>query len=84
MLARDLFLFGCYTGVCYADVVSITTRNLYTDEDGALWLKYVEERNELRASVKLVPEAIALIEKYHSGDRDTLFPLLHGQISDDT
>ena len=75
--ARDMFLFGCYTGVCYADVVSITHENLYTDEDGALWLKYRRKKNELRASVKLLPEAIALIEKYHSEDRDTLFPLLH-------
>ena len=77
ILARDMFLFGCYTGVCYADVVSITHENLYTDEDGALWLKYRRKKNELRASVKLLPEAIALIEKYHSEDRDTLFPLLH-------
>ena len=40
MLARDMFLFGCYTGVSYADVVSIPHANLQTDEDGALWLKY--------------------------------------------
>ena len=77
ILARDMFLFGCYTGVCYADVVSITHENLYTDEGGALWLKYRRKKNELRASVKLLPEAIALIEKYHSEDRDTLFPLLY-------
>ena len=76
MLARDLFLFACYTGVSYADVVSITNENLYTDEDGALWLKYRRKKNELRASVKLLPEAIALINKYSSEDRETLFPLL--------
>ncbi|MDC1840196.1 tyrosine-type recombinase/integrase [Bacteroides uniformis] len=76
MLARDMFLFGCYTGVSYADVVSITHANLHTDEDGALWLKYRRKKNELRASVKLLPEAITLINKYHREDRETLFPLL--------
>ncbi|WP_288896538.1 site-specific integrase, partial [uncultured Bacteroides sp.] len=76
MLARDMFLFGCYTGVSYADVVSITHANLQTDGDGALWLKYRRKKNELRASVKLLPEAIALINKYNSEDRETLFPLL--------
>ena len=76
MLARDLFLFACYTGVSYADVVSITNENLYTDENGALWLKYRRKKNEHRASVKLLPEALALINKYHSEDRETLFPLL--------
>ena len=76
ILARDLFLFACYTGVSYADVVSITNENLYTDEDGALWLKYRRKKNEHRASVKLLPEALALINKYHSEYRETLFPLL--------
>lgn len=76
MLARDLFLFACYTGVSYADVVSITEENLYTDDHGALWLKYRRKKNEHRASVKLLPEALALIEKYKSGDRKNLFPLL--------
>ena len=76
ILVRDLFLFACYTGTAYADAVSVTRENLYTDDDGSLWLKYRRKKNELRASVKLLPEAIALIEKYHSEDRDTLFPLL--------
>ncbi|ADV44610.1 site-specific integrase [Bacteroides helcogenes] len=77
-LARDLFLFACYTGVSYIDIVTITAKdNLFTDEDGALWLKYRRKKNELRASVKLLPEAIALIEKYRDENRDTLFPMMH-------
>ena len=76
-LARDLFLFVCYTGVAYIDAVTVTKENLYTDEDGKLWLKYRRKKNELRAIVKLLPEAIALIEKYHNDERDTLFPMIH-------
>lgn len=76
-LARDLFLFACYTGVAYIDAVTVTKENLYTDEDGKLWLKYRRKKNELRAIVKLLPEAIALIEKYHDDERDTLFPMIH-------
>ena len=76
MLARDLFLFACYTGVSYADVVSITDENLYTDDNGALWLKYRRKKNKHRASVKLLPEALALLEKYKDETRETLFPLL--------
>ncbi len=76
-LVRDLFIFACYTGVSYADVVSITNENLYTDEDGALWLKYRRKKNEHRASVKLLPEALALLEKYKDDTRGTLFPIIH-------
>lgn len=84
ILARDMFLFGCYTGVCYADVVSITHENLYTDEGGALWLKYRRKKNELRASVKLLPEAIALIENIIVRIGTPCSLCCIGQISDDT
>ena len=60
-----------------ADVVSVTRENLYTDDEGSLWLKYRRKKNELRASVKLLPEALALIEKYHDDNRPTLFPMIY-------
>ena len=74
ILARDLFLFACYTGTAYADAVSVTRDNLFTDDNGGLWLKYRRKKNELRACVKLLPEALALIEKYRDDDRQTLLP----------
>lgn len=76
-IARDLFLFACYTGVPYADAVSITEENLYTDDSGALWLKYMRKKNEHLGRVKLLPEAIALIDKYRSDKRKELFPMIH-------
>ena len=76
-IARDLFLFACYTGVPYADAVSITDDNIYTDDNGALWLKYLRKKNEHLGRVKLLPEAIALIEKYRSNERKELFPMIH-------
>ena len=76
-LTRDLFLFACYTGTAYADTVSITEENLYTDDNGALWLKYRRKKNEHRASVKLLPEALTLLEKYKDDTRETLFPIIH-------
>ena len=77
IIDRNLFLFACYTGTAYADAVSVTRENLYTDDEGNLWLKYHRKKNELRASVKLLPEALALIEKYRDDSRPTLFPMVH-------
>ena len=76
-IARDLFLFACYTGVPYADAVSITRENIYKDDKGDLWLKYLRKKNDYQARVKLLPEAIALIEKYRSDEREELFPMIH-------
>lgn len=77
IITRDLFLFACYTGTSYADTVSITQENIFTDEAGSLWLKYRRKKNELLGRVKLLPEAIALIEKYKDESRQTLFPKQH-------
>ena len=57
--------------------MGVTRENLYTDDEGNLWLKYHRKKNELRASVKLLPEALALIEKYRDDSRPTLFPMVH-------
>lgn len=75
IITRDLFLFACYTGTSYADTVSVTQENISIDEDGNLWLKYRRKKNELLARVKLLPEAIDLIEKYKDECRETLFPV---------
>ena len=77
IITRDLFLFACYTGTSYADTVSITESNLSTDDNGEQWLKYHRKKNELLARVKLLPEAITLIEKYRDNNRETLFPAQH-------
>lgn len=77
VITRDLFLFACYTGTSYADTVSITNENLFTDDNGELWLKYRRKKNEMLARVKLLPEAMELIERYKSAERDTLFPMQH-------
>ena len=80
ILTKDLFLFACYTGTSYADVVRITGENLYTDEEGNLWLKYRRKKTDFQARVKLLPEAIALLDKYKDENRGTLFPIQSAEI----
>ncbi len=75
-IVRDLFLFACYAGTSYVDVVAITPQNLSKDDNGALWLKYHRGKNGHLSRVKLLPEAIALIEKYKDEIRPTLFPVI--------
>jgi site-specific recombinase XerD len=77
VITRDMFLFSCYTGTAYIDTISVTKDNLVKDDNGALWLKYKRGKNGQLARIKLLPEAIALIEKYRDDTRDTLFPMIH-------
>jgi site-specific recombinase XerD len=77
VITRDMFLFSCYTGTAYIDTISVAKDNLVKDDNGALWLKYKRGKNGQLARIKLLPEAIALIEKYRDDTRDTLFPMIH-------
>lgn len=71
-----MFLFACYTGTSYVDVVAITPDNLSKDDQGAPWLKYRRGKNGQLCRVKLLPEAVVLIEKYKDETRATLFPVI--------
>lgn len=79
IIARDLFLFACYAGTAYVDAVAITLENLSKDDAGNLWLKYKRGKNGSLCRVKLLPEAIELIEKYKDKSRKTLFPYMDYQ-----
>lgn len=70
-----LIVFYRFTGTSYADTVSITRENLFTDDNGELWLKYRRKKNELLARVKLLPEAIAMLDKFKDDARETLLPV---------
>ena len=74
ILSRDLLLFSCYTGAAYIDAVSVTRNNLAIDEEGSQWLKYYRHKTKELAQVKLLPEAIDLIEKYKDESWAALMP----------
>ena len=71
--ARNLFLFSCYTGVAYCDMVALGREHLFTDDEGALWLKFRRQKTNTLCRVKLLSEAVHLIERYQSDERSTLF-----------
>ncbi|WP_052115808.1 phage integrase SAM-like domain-containing protein [Porphyromonas crevioricanis] len=71
--ARNLFLFSCFTGVAYCDMVILSREHLFTDDEGALWLKFRRQKTDILCRVRLLPEAIHLIEHYQSDERTTLF-----------
>lgn len=69
---RKLFLFSCYTGLAYADLFSVTEEHLCEDEYGALWLKFHRQKTKQLCRVKLLPEALRLLELCQ-GEGATLF-----------
>jgi len=74
--ARDIFLFACYTGAAYCGLMELDKSHLVHDDEGSLWLKFNRQKTGVPCRVKLLPEAIWLMEKLHSDERETLLPFM--------
>lgn len=61
---RDLFVFACWTGVSFADLKSLTWRDIIKEEDGSLWISKNREKTDILFHVKLLDIPLGIIEKY--------------------
>ena len=75
--ARDVFLFACYTGAAYCDLMALNRGHLVCDDEGALWLKFNRQKTGVLCRVKLLPEALRLMNRLSNGGRNTLLPLIN-------
>ena len=74
--ARDIFLFACYVGAAYCDLMELSKSHLVCDDEGYLWLKFNRHKTGVLCRIKLLPEVIMLIERFHSDERETLLPYM--------
>ena len=72
--ARDIFLFACYTGAAYCDLMGLSKTHLVRDDEENLWMKFNRKKTGVLCRIKLLPEAIRIIEKYRGEERERLLP----------
>ncbi len=81
--AKDLFVFSCYTGLAYCDVMGLTKENISIGIDGDYWIMTSRKKTNQPVRVPLLPKALELIEKYKSHPKalvmGTVFPVLSNQ-----
>lgn len=80
---RDCFLFSCYTGYAFVDAFKLSNENIVSGKDGELWINTSRTKTEITANVPLLPQAIAIINKYkeHEGciAKNKLLPIKSNQ-----
>lgn len=80
---RDTFLFCCYTGYAFVDVEKLSTMNIVTGLDGVTWVRATRTKTEIDCNVPLMPEVIAILQKYDDHDcrriEDKLLPVKSNQ-----
>ena len=89
---RDMFLFCCFTGLSYADLAKLTYDELTQTPDGEWWITSIRQKTKVAFTVKLLPVANAILEKYRiptnrfnrlsPGNSDKVFPVASLKSSD--
>lgn len=79
---RDLFLFSCFTGLSYSDVVKLTGEDVVKGIDGEPWIHTTRTKTDTASRIPLLPTAMAIVEKYRQSPavtRGRLLPTLSNQ-----
>ncbi|TMU50782.1 site-specific integrase [Flagellimonas algicola] len=80
-IVKDLFVFSCYTGISYSDIVSLTIDNLILGPDGKKWISAKRQKNGTPFKVPLLEPSLQLINKYLGHPRTKLSGTLLPRIS---
>ncbi len=82
-LIKDLFVFSCYTGLSYGDVMNLTTDNICKGIDGKQWIYSKREKTNVPVKIPILSKALDIIKKYESHpnriNKQTLFPTISNQ-----
>jgi integrase len=83
LYARDIFVFSCYTGMAYIDVMQLAPQNIIKGIDGNQWIKTLREKTDTAVNLPLLPKALVILEKYRNHPRSiahgTIFPIISNQ-----
>jgi site-specific recombinase XerD len=61
---KDLFVFSCYTGLAYIDVMGLTQSNISKGIDGNLWILTERHKTKEKVRVPLLLQARDILDKY--------------------
>ena len=67
--AKDMFLFGCFTGLSYIDIKTLSAEHFEKDGTGRIWIKKRRVKTGVLSRIPLLPIAKLILDKYKGGER---------------
>ena len=67
--AKDMFLFGCFTGLSYIDIKTLAPEHFEKDSAGRIWIKKRRVKTGVLARIPLLPIAKLILDKYKGGEK---------------
>ncbi|MFS4494750.1 site-specific integrase [Maribacter sp. 2308TA10-17] len=68
-VVKDLFVFSCYTGISYGDIIKLNRNSIVLGIDGGNWIMANRKKTGTPFKIPLLPEAESLIVKYERHPR---------------
>ncbi|AZJ36871.1 site-specific integrase [Tenacibaculum singaporense] len=66
VIVKDLFIFCCYTGLAYADMSELNTKNIQVGFDGNEWIEMSRKKTKSKISIPLLPKPRDILLKYNN------------------
>ena len=66
---RDLFVFSCYTGLSYIDVINLSQDSIVKGDDGNKWIKTKRQKTGVPVNIPLLEQADKIITNYEEHPR---------------
>jgi site-specific recombinase XerD len=63
---RDVFVFCCLSGLAFTDVDHLRREHISQDENGVMWIRKPREKTAVLSRIPILPQPLALLEKYES------------------
>lgn len=67
--AKDMFLFGCFTGLSYIDIKTLAPEHFERDSAGRIWIKKRRVKTGVLSRIPLLPIAKMILDKYRGGEK---------------
>ena len=67
--AKDMFLFGCFTGLSYIDIKTLTPEHFEKDNTGRIWINKRRVKTGVLSRIPLLPIAKLILDKYKGGEK---------------
>lgn len=74
--ARDLFVFSCYTGLAYCDLMDLKKDNLVIGIDHRKWIYTHRQKTKIPVRVPLLENAELILNRYKNDARTVNSPLV--------
>ena len=67
--AKDMFLFGCFTGLSYIDIKTLAPEHFEKDNAGRIWIKKRRVKTGVLSRIPLLPIAKLILDKYKGEEK---------------